>query len=241
MTDKSLLDAEFGNIDENYKIITENINEAAVKSGRRFEDIRFMAVTKTVQPACINHALSLGINLIGENKVQELLSKLEYLNTDGVDMHIIGHLQTNKVRKIIGTVSMIQSVDSVSLADEISLRAKNEDTVMDVLLEVNVGGEESKTGLPFDGVIETALEISEKENIKIRGLMAVPPICDTEKEARGYFEKMNGLYRELKTALNNFPDTDILSLGMSSDYYWAILEGANLVRVGSALFGNRRY
>ena len=240
-TERSSFDEEFAVIEENYKRITDNIAEAAVKSGRRPEDVTFMAVTKTVQPALINHALSLGIGLIGENKVQELLSKLEYLEPSDVEKHIIGHLQSNKVRKIIGEVSMIQSLDSVSLADEISLRAGNAGLTMDVLLEVNIGSEISKTGLPYDEVLEKAAEISERPNLRIRGLMAVPPICETETQVRRYFEKMRGLSEELKSKTKTGTVPDVLSLGMSSDYVPAILEGATLVRVGSALFGMRRY
>lgn len=240
-TERSSFDEEFAVIEENYKRITDNIAEAAVKSGRRPEDVTFMAVTKTVQPVLINHALSLGIGLIGENKVQELLSKLEYFEPVNVEKHIIGHLQSNKVRKIIGEVSMIQSLDSVSLADEISLRAGNAGLTMDVLLEVNIGSEISKTGLPFDEVLEKAAEISEKPNLCIRGLMAVPPICETETQVRRYFEKMRELSEELKSRTKTGTVPDVLSLGMSSDYVPAILEGATLVRIGSALFGARRY
>ena len=241
MTERLSFDGEFPFIDDNFREITDNIAEAAVKSGRKPEDIRLMAVTKTVQPALINHALSLGIDLIGENKVQELMGKLEYLHADSVEKHIIGHLQTNKVRKIIGTVSMIQSLDSISLADEIALRAKAAGTVTDVLLEVNIGGELSKTGFVYEETLERALEINEKEGVRIRGLMAVPPVCETEKEVRGYFEKMNGLFMNMQSILKSRALPDTLSLGMSSDYVPAILEGSTMVRIGSALFGARRY
>lgn len=240
-TEKSSFDEEFSVIEENYKRISSDIAEAAVRSGRRPEDVTFMAVTKTVAPALINHALSLGIGLIGENKVQELLSKLPYLNADGVQKHIIGHLQSNKVRKIVNEVSMIQSLDSVSLADEISLRAGAANVTMDVLLEVNIGSELSKTGFAYEETLERAAEISEKPNVRIRGLMAVPPVCETEAEVRRYFEKMRLLSENLKAGLKTEIVPDVLSLGMSSDYVPAILEGATLVRVGSALFGARRY
>ena len=146
MTEKSSFDARLLCITENYKKITENIASAAVRSGRDPSAVRFMAVTKTVEPVYINHALSLGIGLIGENKVQELLSKLEYLEKKDVEKHIIGHLQSNKVRKIIREVSMVQSLDSVSLAREISRQAGLNGLNMDVLLEVNIGEEASKTG-----------------------------------------------------------------------------------------------
>lgn len=240
-TERSSLETQFSVIDENYARITDKLAEAAVKSGRKPQDITFMAVTKTVQPALINHALSLGIDLIGENKVQELLSKLDFLEPADVNKHIIGHLQSNKVRKIISTVSMIQSLDSISLADEISLRASNAGVTMDVLLEVNIGSEISKTGFELDSVLQSAAEIAEKDNIRIRGLMAVPPVCETETEVRGYFEKMNRLFNDLKDTLKNRYVPDVLSLGMSSDYVPAVLEGSTMVRIGSALFGDRRY
>ena len=146
MTETSSINERFLDIEENYKTITENIALAAARSGRRDEDIRFMAVTKTVAPVFINHALDLGVDLIGENKVQELLSKLDELSHKDVEKHLIGHLQSNKARKIVTAVSMIQSLDSVSLAKEISRQAGLNGLCMDVLLEVNVGAEASKTG-----------------------------------------------------------------------------------------------
>ena len=238
MTEKSLLDARFHAIEENYKEITEKIALAAGRSGREAAQIRFMAVTKTVEPVFINHALSLGVDLIGENKVQELLSKLDYLDNKNVEKHIIGHLQSNKVRKIITEVSMIQSVDSLSLSQEISRQAAAHGTEMDVLLEVNIGEEASKTGFLFDQIPGAAAEIAELPGIRVRGLMAVPPLDAPEKETRAYFAKMRGLFDDMKGA---FPAFDTLSLGMSGDYTAAIEEGATLVRIGSALFGMRRY
>ena len=209
MTEKLSTECDFSYLDENYAVIKENIAQAAVASGRRPEDVTFMAVTKTVAPPPINHVISLGVDLIGENKVQELLSKLEFLNTDRLRMHIIGHLQSNKVRKIVGTVSGVESVDSISLAEEISKRCVQSDCKMDVLLEVNIGNE-------------------------------VPPICEGDT-VRRYFAKMNGLYLDAKEKLSGKAIIDTLSLGMSADYADAIKEGSTLVRVGSSLFGARRY
>lgn len=229
----------FKNIELNYAEIKEKIAVAAEKSGRKASDIRFMAVTKTVAPEYINHALSLGINLMGENKVQELLGKLEYLKTDGVDIHIIGHLQSNKVRKIIGLADMIESVDSLSLAYEISLRAENSDKTQDILLEVNIGGEESKTGLPLNELPAVFDEIMKIKNIRLRGFMAIPPASENPENARPYFSEMKKLFDEYRAKSGEFFDT--LSMGMSSDYAIAIEEGATLVRVGSSLFGARRY
>ena len=228
MTEKLSPDISFDYLDENYKEIKENIAEAAIKASKKPEDITLMAVTKTVQPVFINHVISLGAELIGENKVQELLCKLDYLKTDKLDMHIIGHLQSNKVRKIIDVVSMIQSLDSISLAEEISRQAEKNSLTMKVLMEINIGN-------------EGAFRIAEMPGIKLEGLMAVPPICDSESQARKYFEKMNILYNDCKSKLASKTELTTLSMGMSSDYIPAILEGSNLVRVGSALFGARRY
>lgn len=241
MTEKLSLEPRFRSIEDNYKEIKETIAEAAVKSGRAPADIRFMAVTKTLEPVLINHALGLGIDLIGENKVQELLGKLEYLNPPGVEKHLIGHLQSNKVRKIINTVSMIESVDSLSLLEEIDRQGEKNGVTMDILLEINVGEEASKTGLPLENAEELTCRAAEYKNVRLRGLMAVPPICETQSEVRRYFEKMRRLFEDLKAKNISGIGFDTLSLGMSSDYAAAILEGSTLVRVGSALFGMRRY
>jgi PLP dependent protein len=242
MTETTLNDSsmDFSYLDENYKRIKDNIEKAALSVGRNPDEVTFMAVTKTVSPQPINHVLSLGVRLIGENKVQELLSKLEFLNTDGVDMHIIGHLQSNKVRKIADIVSMVQSVDSVELAEEIAKRSLAVNRTMDVLLEVNIGCEFSKTGFSLEEIKERACEINEIENVNVRGLMAIPPVCEGE-EVRRYFADMKKLHTDIKSLLNNKADFDVLSLGMSADYAEAVKEGSTLVRVGSSLFGARRY
>ena len=156
MMEKSSTDPRFAQITENYKRIRENIAASAEKSGRAPGDIRFMAVTKTVEPVYINHALSLGISLIGENKVQEYLGKREYLNLAHCEKHLIGHLQTNKARQIVGEVDMIESVDSLRLAQEISRQSVKREIITPVLLEVNIGGEESKTGVAPEELEETA-------------------------------------------------------------------------------------
>lgn len=241
MTEKSLIEQRFRDIEANYREITENINAAALQSGRKPDSVRFMAVTKTVEPVYINHALSLGVDLIGENKVQELLAKLPYLRPPTVCRHLIGHLQTNKVRKIIEEVSCIQSVDGVSLAKEISKQAVAHGKTMDVLLEVNIGEEVSKTGFSPAELLDSGAEIAELENVRIRGLMAIPPVCENEKKARTYFSEARALYESLEQTLKGVCEVDTFSVGMSSDYVPAILEGATMVRIGSALFGPRRY
>lgn len=240
MTESFLHKPDLSYLDDNYKRITDEIAEAAVKSGRAPGDVRLMAVTKTIAPAEINYMLGLGVELIGENKVQELLGKLEFLEADKAQVHIIGHLQSNKVRKIIDCVSMIQSVDSPSLIDEISRQCKLHNKTMEILLEVNIGEEEAKTGLPAELLAECAHKAAESDGIVLKGLMCVPPVCN-EKEARGYFEKTRRLYEDTASSLKGKAELSVLSMGMSSDFVPAILEGASLVRVGSALFGQRRY
>ena len=235
-------DHKFENISENLKFIRNEIADAAIKSGRNDNDVRLMAVTKTVSVEYINYAIQkCGVNLIGENKVQEYLSKKDNLLLDGVKKHLIGHLQTNKVKKILPEVDMIQSVDSLHLAQAISNEAGKLGINTDILLEVNIGDEESKTGFDKVEFLESLHQISVLPNIKVKGLMTIPPICDTELELEKYFSKMSNYYNEIKEKnFSNF-DFQILSMGMSGDYKQAILHGSNLVRVGSAIFGARIY
>lgn len=235
------LEERFKSIEHNIKVIKDRIAKAAVESGRKPEDVKLMAVTKTVEPMFINHAIECGIDLIGENKVQEFLSKKPYLKLDGCCAHLIGHLQTNKVRQIIGEVDMIQSVDSLKLAKEISKRAQASGVTCNCLVEVNIADEESKTGLDLDLLYETLEEISALPNIKVKGLMTIPPICDDETQLNKYFSKMNEIFIDIKSKKLDNIDMCILSMGMSGDYEAAVRNGSNLVRVGSAIFGPRLY
>ena len=235
------LEERFKNIEHNIKFIKEKITKAAVDSGRNPKDVKLMAVTKTVEPMFINHAIECGIDLIGENKVQEFLSKKPYLKLDTCSAHLIGHLQTNKVKQIITEVDMIQSVDSIKLAKEISKRAQMSDVTCNCLVEVNIGDEESKTGLDFNLLYETLGEISLLANIKVKGLMTIPPICDDETQLNKYFSKMNEIFIDIKSKKLDNIDMCILSMGMSGDYEAAVRNGSNLVRVGSAIFGPRLY
>lgn len=235
------LEERFKNIEHNIRVIKEKISAAAVESGRAPEDVKLMAVTKTVEPVFINHAIECGIDLIGENKVQEFLSKKSYLKLDNCKAHLIGHLQTNKVRQIINEVNMIQSVDSLKLAKEISKRSQALGIITECLIEVNIGDEENKTGLDLDMLYETLAEVSVLPNIKIKGLMTIPPICDNETELNKYFSKMNEIFIDIKEKKLDNIDMCILSMGMSGDYEAAVRNGSNLVRVGSAIFGPRIY
>lgn len=235
------MEQKFIDIEENLKVIRNRINEAAVKSGRSENAVRFMAVTKTVDPVYINHAIKCGIDLIGENKVQEFLGKKDALNLDGVEKHLIGHLQSNKVRKIITEVDMIQSVDSVSLAKEIERQAEKNNMTANVLLEVNVGDEENKTGMDKSLFLESFAEIAEMKHIHIRGLMTIPPICENKSELTKFFDEMYHMFIDIKAKKIDNVSMDILSMGMSGDFEEAILCGSDLVRVGSAIFGPRIY
>lgn len=242
MTIKSYNEKRFSDITENVKRIREKIAVAAEKSGRCAEDISLMAVTKTVDSLFINHAIdSCGINLIGENRVQEFLSKKDELHLENTEVHLIGHLQTNKVKMIVPHVTMIESVDSVRVAKEIGKECEKIGKTMDVLVEVNVGMENSKFGIDSVLVAEFLSEIGEISNIRVKGLMAIPPICENSQESRRFFSNMYNMFLDIRGKKIDNIDMQILSMGMSGDYAEAIEEGANEVRVGSSMFGKRVY
>lgn len=224
---------------ENYKLICEKIEASAIKSGRKFSDIILLGATKTVDVNTINFAISNGLLYIGENKVQEFLSK----NDDIIPchFHFIGHLQTNKVKDIIDKVEMIHSVHSIKLATEISKQAKKINKTMDILLEINIGDEESKWGFTPENILSNAEQIAALDNIRIRGTMAIPPICEKPEENRKYFKKMYEIFIDIRAKKLDNSSIDYLSMGMSDDFEIAIEEGANIVRLGTALFGKRNY
>ena len=228
-------------VEENYKRVLNQVRECAVKAGRKETEVRLMCVTKTVEPPYINKALELGADLIGENRVQEYLGKRDDLELNGVEKHLIGHLQTNKVRQIVGEVDMIESVSSFKLAKEISRVSALRGIVTHCLAEVNIGMEESKSGIMPQELVETLYQISELPAIRIDGLMAIPPICEDQEEARRYFAQVRQYFIDIKDKKIDNIDMNILSMGMSADYPAAIAEGSNIVRVGSAIFGARRY
>ena len=212
MTEKCF-EERFRDVEENYKVITNRIAEAAVRSGRKPEDITFLAATKTVPAEIINHAIGCGLRFIGENRVQEFMDKYEKIDWDkGVSGQIIGRLQTNKVKYIIDKVDCIQSVDSVKLAKEISRLAEKIGRKMSVLIEVNIGG-----------------------------LMAIPPICAEKSALCNYFSQMHQSFIDIRAKKIDNVFMNCLSMGMSSDYAEAIECGATMVRIGSSLFGPRDY
>lgn len=228
-------------IKDNLSLVEQTICDACDAVGRDRDEVTLTAVTKTVEPMFINEAIACGVRHIGENRVQEFLSKKPFLNLDGVQTHLIGHLQTNKVRQIVGEVSMIQSVDSLRLAQMISQRAESNDIKLPVLVEVNIGGEEQKSGVDPCQLEELLYQMSALSGIQVRGLMTVAPILHTEAEKRALFSKMYELFIDIRGKnIDNIIMQD-LSMGMSGDYREAIMEGATIVRVGSAIFGRRQY
>lgn len=235
------MDERYSAIKDNIKQIRENISSAELRAGAPEGSVRLMAVTKTVAPEYINSAIECGIDLIGENKVQEFLEKKDSLDLEGVEKRLIGHLQTNKVKKIVGQVDMIESVDSVNVASEISKRALEAGITQNVLIEVNVGGEESKTGLEKSKLSETVCEAAEMGGIRVCGLMTIAPICEDKRVLRRFFEEMYKLFIDIRDKKIDNTDMKILSMGMSGDYVDAVLCGSNSVRVGSSIFGARSY
>ena len=219
---------------DNYARIASEIAEAAVKSGRKPEDIAFMAVTKTVDPELVNEAIDCGISLLGENRVQEWQSKREAYRA-GVPVDFIGALQSNKVKYLMGQIRLIHSVDRLSLAQEIDRQAEKHGIVQDILLEVNIGGEDSKSGTSPAELPALLEQTKTFSHIRVKGLMTIPPPCSDDR----YLAAMEELFLRAK---ETEPERmQILSMGMSDDYAAAILHGSNIVRVGSALFGARDY
>lgn len=225
--------------DENFGEIKARVAAAAIKSGRKPEDIMLLAATKTVEPEVINHAIKSGIEYIGENRVQEFLSKENDVKGD-VHKHFIGHLQTNKVKDIVGKVELIQSVDSLRLASAIAKESLKKGIITDILLEINIGGEETKSGFTPEEIEKAYDEISVLQGICVKGFMTIPPHIDENNKNTEYFSKMYKLFIDIRTKkIDN--NIEILSMGMSDDFETAIEYGANMVRVGTALFGKRVY
>ena len=228
------------NIRENLKTVNGQIREAAERCGRKAEDVLLVAVSKTRTPEEINIAIDAGVTDIGENKVQEIMDKYDAVKP--VKWHMIGHLQTNKVKYIIDKVDMIHSVDSYKLAAEIDKRARNHGLTMDILLQVNAAQEESKFGIATDETEALIKKILQDcENIRIRGLMCIAPFAEDPQEIKIYFEAVKKQYDQFGQIDHPRLDFRYLSMGMSHDFSVAIEAGSNLVRVGSAIFGERDY
>lgn len=226
---------EFDYVRENARRIIYEVNEAKAKYRSPDDRIDIMAVTKTVPPEAVNVAVENGITLLGENRVQEYLSKKDFYDKSA-KVEFIGHLQTNKVKYIIDTVDRIHSVDSIKLASEINRLSEIKGKTTDILVEVNIGREESKSGVNPDKVEEFCYKLSELPNIRVSGLMSIPPREHSEK----FFSKMQELFIDIKAKNIDNSSVWVLSMGMSSDFPVAIKYGSNVVRIGTALFGSRK-
>ncbi len=231
---------KFKNFDENFKVVKEKINEAVLSVGKSFDDVTLLAATKTVPVEVINYSFEQGIKHIGENRVQEFLSKEEQLNKD-FHRHFIGTLQTNKVKQIVGKVELIQSVDSIKLAREISKHSLNKEITSNILVEINIGNEDAKSGINKENLDEFLGEISEIKGINVKGLMTLGPLFQTDLQKSKFFDEMYKLFIDNRAKIYDNISMDILSMGMSDDYDLAIKCGANMVRIGSALYGKRIY
>lgn len=242
MTEKLLIDeAEKRQwFDQNFAEVSERIEVACKASGRSRSEVILLAATKTVPVGVINYAIEKGIDYVGENRVQEFLSKKDELSKK-VHRHFIGHLQTNKVKDIVGLVEMIESVHSLKLAAEINKVSEARGIITDILVEVNIGNEESKSGFLADEVEQAVTEMAKMPHIKVKGLMTIPPICANNAETTEYFVKMRKLFIDIRDKKLDNVNMEYLSMGMSDDYEAAILNGANIVRIGTRLFGQRIY
>jgi pyridoxal phosphate enzyme (YggS family) len=227
-------------IQENIMEIKERIKQAALRSGRLPEDILLLAVTKTIDTDRIQEAVEAGLTSLGENKVQEILDKYETMG-ENVKWHLIGHLQTNKVKYIIDKVELIHSVESLKLAEEIEKRAAAKNIIMPILVEVNIAQEDSKFGLHPSEVETFIRNISTMQHICVKGLMTVPPFVENPEENRYYFRQLRELLVDINEKKIDNVHMDILSMGMTGDYEVAIEEGATIVRVGTGIFGERFY
>ena len=227
-------------IADNIKIVENDIKNACEKVNRDPKDITLIAVTKTLGTDIINEALETGVKNIGENKVQEIMEKYDKIEY-APNWHLIGHLQTNKVKYIIDKVDLIHSLDSLKLAKEIDKRARNTNRIMDVLIQINIANEETKFGLSYNELDNFIREIATYENIRVQGLMAIVPYVINPEEVRPYFRKMKEIFDGLENSPYENINMKYLSMGMTNDYQVAIEEGSNMVRIGTGIFGERDY
>ena len=225
---------------DNLELVEKNIMEACNKSGRNRNEITLIAVSKTKPIEMLQEIYNENIRDFGENKVQEMCDKIEHLPKD-INWHMIGHLQTNKVKYIVGKTKLIHSVDSLHLAKEIQKQAKKNNVIVSILIEVNIAEEESKFGIHNDETIELVKEISQFENIRIMGLMTIAPYVENPEDNREYFKAIKELSVDIDKQNIDNVSMSVLSMGMTGDYTVAIEEGATCVRVGTGIFGERIY
>ncbi len=227
-------------VSEQIKTVKENIKAACERAGRSPSEVTLIAVSKTKPNELVMEAYNAGIRTFGENYVQELVEKIETL-PDDIEWHMIGHLQRNKVKYVVGQAALIHSVDTYRLAEEINIQAKKKGICMPVLIEVNIAGEASKFGVRPEDTLQLVKDISTLENVKIQGLMTVAPYVEDPEENRGCFRKIKDLSVDIAAQNIDNVSMNILSMGMTGDYMVAIEEGATMVRVGTGIFGERNY
>ena len=226
-------------LQENIRRVKENIAAAAREAGRDPGEVTLVAATKTQTDETIRAAIAAGVTVCGENRVQELVAHLDHDAYGTAGLHFIGHLQTNKVKYVVGRVDLIESVDSLRLLEAIEVRAAGLDRVQDILIQVNIGREESKSGVPLEEAEALAQKALGLPHVRLRGLMAIPPAARSAGSGH-FFREMKQLFVDIKREMpDNEADINCLSMGMSGDYMDAVREGATLVRVGTALFGPR--
>ncbi|MDK2902067.1 MAG: dependent protein [Thermosediminibacterales bacterium] len=225
---------------KNLQVIKKRVAESAMKTNRKLDDIKIIAVTKNVEVERILEAIQGGINAIGENRVQEALIKYPLIEKE-IEWHMIGYLQRNKAKKAVEHFDLIQSLDRISLAQELDKRGKQQNKIVNVLVQVNVSGEESKSGISPEETVEFIKSLSDYENILIKGLMTIAPYTDDPEETRPYFKRMKGLFDEVHKLKGRNIDIEYLSMGMTNDFEVAIEEGSNMIRIGTGIFGERNY
>ena len=228
-------------IKENVARIREKMAEAARAAGRDPKEILLCAATKMNDTQAVRQAVEAGVDCCGENRVQELVQKLPQGAYDGVPIHFIGHLQTNKVRQVVGMVDLIQSVDRLELLECIQKEAAKKNLTQDILLEVNIGAEESKSGFTVAQARQVASEMGKYANVRLKGLMAIPPISEKPGDNCKYFAEMRNLFVDISGKTYDNVSMECLSMGMSDDFADAIAEGSTMIRVGTAIFGPRNY
>ena len=228
-------------IHENVQTIRAAMGRAAEAAGRDPKEIQLCAATKMNDADAVRQAVAAGVDCCGENRVQELLEKQPQGAYEGVPVHFIGHLQTNKVKQVVGRVDCIQSVDRLPLLECIQKEAAKQGIVQDILLEVNVGGEASKSGFTVEEAAAVAARMGEFPAVHLRGLMAIPPISQNPGDNSKFFAQMRNLFVDIKGKKCDNVSMDCLSMGMSDDFTDAIAEGSTMIRVGTAIFGARNY
>ena len=228
-------------IAENIARIRAEMEAAALACGRDPKEIKLCAATKMNDSGAVRQAIAAGVDCCGENRVQELTAKLAQNAYEGAPVHFIGHLQTNKVKQVVGKVDLIQSVDSERLLRAINTEAARQGIRQDILLEVNIGNEESKSGFRQEEILPMLEKMGEFANVCMKGLMAIPPISSFPGENLQYFQKMFQLSVDIREKINDNVTVDCLSMGMSDDYMDAIACGSTMIRVGTAIFGARDY